>query len=233
MKLLKYLSLSLLLMNAAAFTMERESSVVPVQQFATLQGLPADIKKLVVDAIVASGSLNEAVVAISNLTKIGSNQFNALINDPKTIEVIIKELAKRFNISEILVAAKLDTYGSQVWLSNQVLQDETGSAALFKAIELHDVVAVKNLLKAGVDIKALLKGRSLSPLDALFARITSYYPSTKKVSEYDKVIFKALIDAGAQFNLMNSALINNLGFAPHMPALEKELGIDITKLLPR
>ena len=229
---IKLLFLGILLVNAAAFSMDRETSVAPVQQIAKLQGLPADIQKLILGALVQSNSLDEATKAISNLTKSKSSKFNALINDAKTTENIIKELARRFEASEILVAAKLNIFGSQLWLSNKILQNpKAGADELLKAIELHDAIAVKNLLKAGVNAKALKEDKS--SLDHSFMRITSYYLSTKKISEYDKVIFKALVDAGAQFKFTNSSLLNNLRFAPHMPAIEKELGVAITQLLPR
>ena len=143
-----------------------------------------------------SNSLAEAVEAISNLTQIKSKQFYNLINNPSNIAAIIKNIANKFRVAETLVAAKLNTFGSQQWLADQILQDRyLGTDALFKAIELHDVVAVKNLLKAGVNANAL--SNFASPLDRAWGLIAMSYPAAKKVSEKDKAIMKALIDAGA------------------------------------
>ena len=44
MKLLKYVSLSLLLMNAAAFTMEQKTSIATVPQIASLRDCPLILK---------------------------------------------------------------------------------------------------------------------------------------------------------------------------------------------
>lgn len=192
----KDIYVSLLLLTMASFGMQRETSVVPAAQFANLQGLPSDVKGLIINAIIQSSSLDEAVEAISNLTQLKSKQFYSLINNPKTIEAIIKNLATKFRLPEALVAAQLNLFGSQQWLSNQILQNSSlGVDALFIAIELHDVVAVKNLLKAGVNPNGL--GKNGSPLDRAWGLIALSYPAAKRISEKDKAIMKALIDAGA------------------------------------
>lgn len=213
---------------------------MPVPESSYLDPLVKELKGLIIQHLIKAKTLDEAVKDIRSLRRV-NKKFYKLINDPQLAEWIIRELAKRYSSSILVIpkdpraqrnfeikenarlivaAAALNTTGSIQWLQNYLKDTENMEMAEYLLVQMakDNVNIIDGLLKAGVNPNARSKeyGFSQPRTTALEAAVIfNYIPGVKR-----------LLASGANINLETSA-----EFSPLYLAVTRQVHPDIIKLL--
>jgi hypothetical protein len=188
--------------NASIFSMEKPRTIEP--SLLSLSGLPTELQAQITNAITNSDSLGTAIQTIRALTLV-DKQFNQLINDASITNNLITDLATKWtNGDRIRVALALKTPGAKRWFSTAQAQQWFKSHPKL-SIDLEQIFKsfIQDLRNPGSREMLMLFldiGFTPNPSYMISERYGSSSPLNAALENNDPVLFKKLLEAGADLN---------------------------------